>query len=132
MTCPTSTRFENDAEEWLRQGRPAEISKSQWYTMQLICWSGSSGGKAVGVSKLLTDYQAALQKQFNRDNPNWYEDLWDDRVHCSTCGQSWRVENVHICSICSATFPPCHVGETTMLPHGNPECPTCGEGEIVG
>jgi hypothetical protein len=132
MSSPASIRFESDAREWDAQGRPADFTKPGYYMMQLICWTGSRGAKAVGVSDLLKEYLATLRAWRDRKNPSWYEDLWDDRVYCNYCGESWRLENVAICSNCNAKFPICHTPQTVTLPNGNSECPICCAGEIVG
>ena len=131
MPTPTSIRFEQDAEKWDEAGRPIKEPFDAWYIVTLNCWAGSDGAKKEGVSPRLKDYLAALMTQLEREQPNWFDDLFDDREYCKTCGTSWRSENVSFCTSCSATYSPCHMPEV-YVSNGNRECPACKRGEIVG
>jgi ribosomal protein S27AE len=131
VTSLSSIQFERDAQIWDEAGRPPEWDKSQRYTMALYCWIGSKGARHDGVSQHLAAYCEALREQFRRKDPEWYDNLLNERDACDRCGETYRLENVSICTYCRTTFAPCHMPED-YLPNGNRECPSCGEGGIVG
>jgi hypothetical protein len=78
-------------------------------------------------------YLAAQQRSLERRNPNWLENLFNDKEYCSYCGQSWRTENCSLCTSCSATYPPWNERrELKLLANGNRGRSSCYRGEIVG
>ena len=131
MPTPTSTRYEQDAAKWHDAGRPVPEKLDHWYVVILNCWCASSGAKNEPISPQLEDYRHMLMNEIDRRYPKWLDEMFDGREHCRTCGESWRSENMSLCTHCPATFAPCHMpGEYTS--NGNPLCSSCGIGEIVG
>ena len=133
MMGPASQQYEQMAREWDEAGRP-ELEPSSWRLMMLSCWTASKGGKHDGASQLLQDYLAALRKVVEQRDPDWLDNVMDDREHCSFCGQSWRAENCGYCTHCGKACPPCCEEKRgiAVLPNGNRECSACHKGEIVG
>ena len=126
-------RYEEAARSWDERGRPA-LEPDAWTAMLLACWMTSAGGRHDGASNRLKAYVAEMSVAAERKNPNWLDDLFDQREHCSFCGQSWRGENCAYCTHCSHAYPPCCPDKRnlTLLANGNLQCSACGEGEIVG
>ena len=130
----TSLRYEEEAREWDKNGRPEPMKAEGYYVMKLSSWIHSPGAKHDGVSQCLKDYLAALRQGLEQKNRYWMDDLFDDKEYCKFCGESWRAENCSICTSCSTAYPPCcsEKRELKRLPNGNLECSSCHEGEIVG
>jgi hypothetical protein len=132
MPSPTSRYFEEAARKWDEAGRPAVYKPDREHVMKLYCWSGTAGAKHDGISERLAAYVDAMRAELSQRNPDWYDDLLNDRKYCFECGTSWHLENVSVCTLCSSRFFPCHWPETKALANGNSQCPDCGNGEIVG
>lgn len=122
-----SARYEAHAEAWARNPRNVDLPMDL-DLMALHCWSFSPGGKADGMSDTLRAYHdAAMATAQPKD---WYDTLLSARASCRTCGDSFRVENLMVCSHCLALH--CHAcaGRGNRARNGNWQC-SCG-GELIG
>lgn len=120
-------RFESQAERWDAAGRPAAQLADGYALIALRCWSWSAGAKRDGASLLLQAYRRASEQAQPGD---WLDAWFDDRETCRGCGESFRFENVALCTHCHGTW--CHrcAAGHPKAANGNAGCP-CG-GELVG
>ncbi|MEO8754404.1 MAG: hypothetical protein ABI624_17170 [Casimicrobiaceae bacterium] len=91
------------------------------------CWAYSDGAKAEGVSDNLRAFIRACEAALRDD---WLDAYLSDRESCRECGESYRFENVSLCTNCSRKLCYKCVGAVPRAPNGNPAC-QCG-GEFVG
>ena len=133
MMSAVAARYEETARVWDERGRP-ELPADPWSAMLLSCWMHSAGGRKDGASERLKAYGAELQRATETKNPDWLDDLFNEREHCTYCGQSWRAENCRYCTGCSRAYPPCCDDKRNLarLANGNLECSACRNGELVG
>ena len=129
---PASMQFEEAANKWAEAGRPRPEAPEPYEVMRLYCWSGSAGGRKDGLSDALKAHLQALRSELERQDPGWYDRLLSSKDYCDRCGESYRLENVSICTYCSTTFAPCHPPHADYWENGNRQCPSCRKGEIVG
>src|SRR5262245_2397207 len=131
MNSP-SARYEEEARQWDASGRQFRPSPDPMRVMKIHCWTGSAGARRDGVSETLETYVTALRSELKRQDADWYDRLLSTKDACDRCGETYRLENVSVCTNCSATFTPCHFPQVDYAPNGNRQCPHCREGEIVG
>lgn len=124
----TRERYESHAEQWNASGQPASALWGGYSLIALRCWSYSDGAKAEGFSETL---QAFIRASEQAQNKNWLDAYFDDRESCRGCGESFRFENVSLCTACSRTYCYRCKGEGGLAANGNSACP-CGNGELVG
>jgi hypothetical protein len=124
-------RYEAEARAWDEAGRP-ELDASRWRTAAFHLWMQSEGAKREAVSARVRDYLAALRASLDAESPGWYDGMFDDRDVCAVCGERYRMENLALCTECSALY--CYRDRASggTAPNGNDRCPRCGVGEIVG
>jgi hypothetical protein len=127
MTASAHDQFEAVAAGWDAAGRPAAMLVRGYSLIAQRCWSWSPGAKVDGVSATLKAFIAASQDALPED---WIDAYFDDRESCARCGESYRFENIRLCTHCHRTV--CHRCGSTMqtAPNGNTAC-ACG-GELVG
>ena len=126
-TPMSSHRFESIAQTWLAEGRPNSRLLSGYDLIAIRCWSYSDGAKNQGMSEALTSFIKASESVQRRD---WIDPYMDDRETCRTCGESYRFENISLCTECSRKYCYKCVAGCARATNGNPAC-SCG-GEVVG
>jgi hypothetical protein len=124
-----SEMYEAEAALWEQTG---ELQENEYMLLTLRCWFISNGAAATGVSMRLRDYCAAALRAGESRAPGWYEALLRVREACSVCGETYRIENLSLCTHCEAMLGYCHQLSGGTASNGNPLCPRCGIGEIVG
>jgi len=127
-----SQMYEEEAKRWEATGQLQRNARLEYLVFTLRCWLISSGAKADGVSERLTRYCAAAESAFERQDPNWYEKLLRGTDMCSVCGETYRLENLSSCTHCVVMLGYCHQLSGGRAANGNPKCPDCRMGEIVG
>ena len=126
-----SQKFESEAERWEETGTLSPVN--EYYATKLHCWIGSSGAETDGVSERLKRYHAEVEAQITQAlGGNWYDKFLRVRDRCSVCGEGFRLANLGLCTHCDALIGYCHQFEAGLAPDGNPKCPRCADGEIVG
>jgi hypothetical protein len=128
---PASRLYEEEAAKWESSGELQWAGKNEYALVKLLCWLNSTGAKKNGVSERLMRYAAAAKARFDGLGYDWYGDLLRQRDYCSGCGETFRVENLSLCTHCDAMLGYC-CSNGKRLPNGNQLCPRCDEGEIVG
>lgn len=121
--------FEALADTWNSNGRPPSSLTNGLPLLSLIFWESSIGAKADGISESLRDFlNASLAEQ----PPNWYMDRLNERHlnSCKHCDESYRLENLMLCTYCYQTYCYRCKGDNPKLKNGNRSC-LCG-GELVG
>ncbi len=119
--------FESTASAWEAAGRPLSALLTGYALIRLRSWTFSEGAKVDGVSDTLRAFVKASEAALRKD---WMDPYFDDRESCSTCGESYRFENVSQCTGCSRMRCFRCKGDLARALNGNLACP-CG-GEIVG
>jgi hypothetical protein len=124
------THFEPMAAKWEQQGRPDDLLPSNsWQLLALVCWIQSKGAQAQGVSAALSAFHAASVSHFEAIVPGWFEEILSQREFCERCGETYRIENLGLCSQCMwVCCAYCRPLEKAL--NGN-QAHWCG-GEIVG
>ena len=120
-------RFETAASQWHAAGRPGDALANGWQLLVLYCWSTSEGGERDGMTEILSDFLGASERVQGSD---WLDIMLEGRESCARCGESYRTENIKICTHCLATVCYRCAGEGSRADNGNPAC-ACG-GELVG
>ena len=123
----SAQRFESLAREWTNSGRPAARLLGGYSLIALQCWMHSLGGKSDGASETLKEYAKASNAAQRVD---WIDAYLADRESCRECGESYRFENVRLCTHCSNTYCYRCAADRPVAPNGNYTC-SCG-GELVG
>jgi hypothetical protein len=123
-----STKYEEEAAKWEETGQFDYFSKGHYNFVRMYLWMSSRGAAAEGVSERLLRYYRALRAELKPDG--WYDQFFDGRDYC-VCGETFRYENLSLCTSCESTFGYCHM-PSKMAANGNVLCPRCNEGEIVG
>ena len=120
-------RFESLAAQWNAKGRPKSMLVEGYSLIALRCWTYSQGAKADGMSEVLQAFVRASEKAQPED---WLDAYFSERETCDRCGESYRFENVLLCTQCSRTY--CHkcMSGGPRSTNGNVAC-SCG-GELVG
>lgn len=116
------------AEEWDKNGRPTASLKGGYSLIVLRCWTCSEGAKAEGISDIIRMYVRASEDAQSRD---WLDAYFSDQETCKGCGESYRFENVSICTACHSKYCYRCSGNFGRAHNGNSAC-QCGNGEIVG
>jgi hypothetical protein len=117
------------AAEWDEQGRPDDLLlKDRLKILAASCWKSSKPAQKEGVDPLVKEYIAESLKP--RDGKPWYDRLLNENGRCQTCFTGYRLENLHICANCLATYCYRCVYDGGWHETGNRKC-HCG-GEIVG
>ena len=130
----TSEGFERAARIWDKGLRAPLSGIARPYALRLLLWLDSRGAARDGVSDLLQAYAAAVDAHLRLWHEDWIERTLRERSTCVKCGQQWRIENLSLCTHCPATFAPCcqrHY-RIPQARNGNPQCPVCRTGELVG
>lgn len=126
---PARERFERQAQEWYLAGRPDELLVDSYALVTLRCWIGSDGGKQAPISTFLR----AFAEESDASMPLSYAMTLEDHQSCSACGETYRVENLMLCTHCSDFW--CHRciygRKGPKHPNGNYAC-SCKVGELVG
>jgi hypothetical protein len=131
-TLTASEKFEAEAKRWEETRRLRAFSGEQYAFLRLQCWLLSDGAKADGVSKTLKRYYSALKARLRRKyGRDWLDSYLSIRDNCR-CGESFRMENLSVCTNCYVSLGYCHRSSGGTAPNGNPLCPSCKVGEIVG
>jgi hypothetical protein len=127
-----SRRFEDEAARWEETGQLQGCGRNQYSFLKLSSWLISPGAKVDGVSERLQRYYEAAEESFKSWGPRWYDEFLATRDWCSECGESYRLENLSLCTHCQALLGYCHQLSGGKAANGNPRCPRCEQGEIVG
>ncbi|MCW5631882.1 MAG: hypothetical protein KIT17_00965 [Rubrivivax sp.] len=122
--------FQAMADKWEQAGRPAGLlPDNRWVLMALTSWTVSDGARAEGVSPEIRAFEKAALRQMKSRSPAWWDNLMRERHYCESCGERYRLENLHNCSKCMRVYCTwCRPRERAA--NGNP-LHFCG-GEIVG
>lgn len=125
-----SQKFEDEAARWEETG---QLASNEWLLTILTCWINSKGAESGGVSDRLKRYRQAAEEYVEKKlGPAWYGSFLRIRDSCSICGESFRLENLSMCTHCDVLLGYCHRSEGGYTPNGNLKCPRCKDGEIVG
>ena len=127
-----SMLFEEEARLWESTG---EIKRSRTFSYglgSLRLWLDSEGAEKDGVSEPLRNYYRAAAQLLLQQDEDWWDNLLRVRDTCSRCGETFRVENLSFCTHCDALLGYCHARTGVKAANGNPACPICKDGEIVG
>lgn len=120
-------KFEALAKNWDSQKRPSNLLLSGYGLIALRCWSWSTGGKADGMSDVLRAFMAASNASQHED---WLDDYMSDHESCGVCGDTFRFENLSLCTGCARRYCYQCAGQCAVSKNGNKAC-ACG-GEVVG
>lgn len=120
-------KFEALAARWDGQQRPGNLLLSGYDLIALRCWSWSDGGKADGMSDALRAFIKASNAAQHED---WLDDYMSDRETCGVCGESYKFENLSLCTGCARRYCYRCAGQCATAKNGNQAC-HCG-GEVVG
>lgn len=124
----THQRYLAQAASWDADGRPAAGLPGGYRLIALRCWIGSTGARAEGVEPVLHAYlRAAVDAQAT----GWLDAYFDEPEYCGNCGESYRFENVSLCTACGRKLCYRCVGIGGLAANGNHAC-GCGAGELVG
>ncbi len=125
----THQKYEDEAAKWEETGQFDYFSKGRYSFVRMHLWLDSRGARFEGVNERLQRYYWALKEELKPES--WYDDFLNERDICRECGESFSYENLSFCTFCEANYGYCHKpgGFGT---NGNPVCPLCGKGEIVG
>ena len=124
--------FEEEARRWEESGDLQRESSTPYGATVLRCWVASSGAKQDGVSERLQRYCETIVATLDGQDPDWYDDFLRIRDYCSICGESFRIENLSLCTHCQTSLGYCHQFIGGKAANGNIKCPSCEKGEIVG
>jgi hypothetical protein len=125
-------RFEDEAARWEETGELQWCGRNEYAFVKLGSWLISKGARIDGVSERLKRYYAAAEARFDKWGSDWYDKFLATRDWCSVCGESYRLENLSLCTHCDSLFGYCHQLTGGKAANGNPKCPRCQDGEIVG
>ena len=124
------SRFQTLAAAWEAGGRdPAGLARHDWELAVLYLWVHSDGARREGLGASLEEFAATSWREKADQCPGWYDAFLRERDHCGLCGESYRVENLAICTDCKASRCP-RCTEPARAPNGN-RLHVCG-GEFVG
>jgi hypothetical protein len=126
-TCVPREQFESLAREWHARGMPDSVLLEGYGLIALRCWTCSRGARAEGFSDELAAFLRASEKAQPQD---WLDAYLSDRETCARCGESYRFENVSLCTHCHRTYCYKCASSSTPASNGNNAC-SCG-GELVG
>lgn len=126
--------YERAAAQWDSGGRQLLTGIAKPYALRLCLWVASPGARTEGVGPLVAAYSAAIAESMALWTDDWFHRALRDSADCPDCRQPWRLENLSLCTHCPAVFAPCcqrhyHIVKAR---NGNPECPICHTGELVG
>jgi hypothetical protein len=124
----TQLRYLAAAEAWKAAGCPLELLvRNEYELLAMRCWLQSQG--AQGVEEVVEEFRDACVKNYEMDFPNWWKSLLSRREYCDRCGETYKIENLSICTGCMGTY--CYKCiDNNHAPNGNRQH-GCG-GEIVG
>lgn len=125
---PAREQFDALARAWLAAGRPAQRLLDGYDLIALRCWSWSRGAKAEGVGAEIEAFRRACEAA---QPDNWLDAYLSERETCAGCGESWRFENVGLCTHCHRRWCYRCGANHPAAANGNPGC-SCGQGEVVG
>lgn len=126
-----SERLESAAATWKEQGKASvALWKYEYPVVRAYLWVNSTGGKNEEYSEDLADFVNASFQALGDDQ---YSKFLAQREYCLGCGQSYRIENLCICTNCYRLYCYGCVGSRPgagKSSNGNVQC-LCG-GEFVG
>ncbi len=105
----------------------AYLFSSNYDRMLVYLWCYSDGAKKEGVSAEIAEFASANMKAIGDRN---YDRMLRDRDYCSSCGETYRLENLSICIDCRNVYCYRCRGRYGVCANGNPSC-SCG-GDLVG
>lgn len=120
-------RFEAFAAEWIASGRRKDLLSGYNELMTIRCWVYSDGGKKQGASDALREFITAGEQA---KEPDWLDRVMGERETCRACGESYRSENLAVCTHCARKYCYSCNGQNGKAANGNAAC-QCG-GELVG
>jgi len=121
-------KYQRIAEQWDRDGRPVSALEGGYALITLRSWTYSEGAKAEGISDMIRAFVRASEDAQHRD---WLDAYFSDQESCRGCGESYRFENVSICTACGSKYCYRCKGNYGRAHNGNLAC-QCGSGELVG
>jgi hypothetical protein len=118
------------AKDWAAAGRSdAKLLDSHWQLLALRCWVGGLPNTPKAVDPLIAEFCAASVARRDALAPGWYDRLLSLRDCCERCGETYRVENLAVCSQCLSTW--CHRCLNQPKAANGYRLHSCG-GEFVG
>ncbi len=125
---PTIALFEETARRWQAAGRDPSLLSRGLHLVALRCWSHTTEGKRAPIGDTLSAFMAESEAA---QSEGWYDALLAERGRCERCGETYRIENLAICTYDARTY--CHfcLDERPCADTGQRIC-FCGEGEMVG
>jgi len=123
--------YESLAARWVESGRPAEGAPlGPLGVLTLGCWLQTDGAQREGVSPLLKEFESSLRQDLDRTEPGWLDRLLSQPSYCDRCSETYRLENLSLCTRCTNSYCyRCSI-EFDRAPNGNIGH-WCG-GELVG
>jgi hypothetical protein len=119
-------KYEELAQKYFDTNDPQYLLKG-WGLATAVWWSYGKGAKHDGISETVKNYLEVCQRGLYE---RWIDAYIDERDNCSLCGESYRVDNMSVCTHCFSFYCWRCVGRRETHPNGNYAC-GCG-GELVG
>jgi hypothetical protein len=135
MTDPLSAsrKFEEEARRWKETGETGWSGLNEYGYTKLRFWLSSQGAFDDRISDLLWEYGETVEQVFiDGKQPGWFSAFMRTRDSCSICGETFMLGNLGFCTQCECLLGYCHRFSGGRTANGNPKCPACGAGEIVG
>ena len=120
--------YKQQAINWINNGRQDNLLIADLPLAALSCWYGfHSYVKTPDIDPVIGEYCAACKA---KQPEGWYDKVLWRREYCTGCGQTYKIENMMICTKCHEVYCfPC-AGQGKHDEKGYSLC-RCG-GELVG
>ena len=103
----TRAKYLTASTTWDEAGRPDSLLiQDEWELLAMRCWFVSSGAEREGRDPLIADFGDASEKLYEQTSPHWWGTLLRQRHYCERCCETYRIENLAVCTGCLSTY--CH------------------------
>lgn len=120
--------YEAHAMNWINNGRPDSLLMTDLPLAALRCWLGTHRYiKTPDISPVIDEYLAACEAKLPQD---WYDKIMWRKSSCSSCGETYKIENLRICTQCHDLYCYSCAGQIGKDEFGFQIC-RCG-GELTG
>lgn len=119
-------KYEELAKKYEESKDPSTLLKG-WGLATAVWWSYGKGAKHDGISDRVKTY---LERCTQGLPENWTDAYDNVRENCPYCSESYRTENMSVCTHCFSCCCWRCVGKQEKHSNGNHAC-DCG-GELVG
>ena len=97
-----SKHYEKQAMNWINSGRPDNLLIKDLPLAALRCWHGfHTYVKTPDISPAIGEYLSACEAKLPE---NWYETVLWQRAYCAICSQTYKIENMKICTGCHEVY----------------------------